>query len=80
MRAAGLDKRARAPYKDRLARSPLREGHALRSDRKAGGLVKKKKPVDPVRQANKNRGYRIGWLIALAGIVCGFVLVVLKQG
>ncbi|MNC62394.1 hypothetical protein D3C75_1124120 [compost metagenome] len=48
--------------------------------REAGGLVRKKKPVDPVRQANKNRGYRIGWLIALAGIVCGFALVALKQG
>lgn len=41
--------------------------------------MRKKKPVDPVRQANKNRGYRIGWLIALAGIVCGFALVALKQ-
>lgn len=79
MRLAGLDKQPRAPYKDGLAlgRLPVR---ALCSVRKAGGLVRKKKPVDPVRQANKNRGYRIGWLIALAGIVCGFALVALKQG
>lgn len=54
--------------------------HALCFDREAGAVVRKKKPVDPVRQANKNRGYRIGWLIALAGIVCGFVLVALQQG
>ncbi|WP_437419995.1 hypothetical protein [Stutzerimonas chloritidismutans] len=40
--------------------------------------MKKKKPVDPIRQAEKNRAHRIGWLIALAGIVAGFVLVVLK--
>lgn len=40
--------------------------------------MKKKKPVDPVRQAEKNRAHRIGWLIALAGIICGFVLLALK--
>ncbi len=40
--------------------------------------MRKKKPVDPVRQANKNRGYRIGWAIAAAGILCGFVLVMLR--
>jgi len=43
-----------------------------------GGCVRKKKPVDPVRQAQKNRAHRIGWLIALAGIICGFVLLALK--
>ena len=95
MRLAGLDKRGRAPYKDGLAQGgkgtapsrgaigpgvPLGAMQAHCSDREAGGLVRKKKPVDPVRQANKNRGYRIGWLIALAGIVCGFALVALKQG
>jgi len=41
--------------------------------------VRKKKPVDPVRQAQKNRAHRIGWLIALAGIGCGFVLLALKS-
>jgi hypothetical protein len=41
-------------------------------------IVRKKKPVDPVRQAEKNRAHRIGWLIALAGIVVGFVLVMMK--
>lgn len=41
--------------------------------------MRKKKPVDPVRQAEKNRAHRIGWLIALAGIVAGFVLVAIKQ-
>jgi hypothetical protein len=41
-------------------------------------IVRKKKPVDPVRQAEKNRAHRIGWLIALAGIVVGFVLVLMK--
>ncbi|WP_314019150.1 hypothetical protein [Stutzerimonas degradans] len=41
--------------------------------------MRKKKPVDPVRQAEKNRAHRIGWLIALAGIVVGFILVALKQ-
>ncbi|WP_313086183.1 hypothetical protein [Pseudomonas sp.] len=41
--------------------------------------MKKKKPVDPVRQAEKNRAHRIGWLIALAGIVVGFALVLAKQ-
>jgi len=40
--------------------------------------VRQKKPVDPVRQANKNLGYRIGWAIAAAGILCGFVLVMLR--
>jgi len=42
--------------------------------------VRKKKPVDLVRQAEKNRAHRIGWLIALAGIICGFVLLALKPG
>lgn len=46
--------------------------------RKAGGFVRKKKPLDPVRQAQKNHAYRIGYLIALAGIACGFVLLELK--
>lgn len=41
-------------------------------------IVRKKKPVDPVRQAQKNRAHRIGWLIALAGIVVGFALVLIK--
>jgi hypothetical protein len=41
-------------------------------------IVRKKKPVDPVRQAEKNRAHRIGWLIALAGILVGFVLVTSK--
>ena len=41
--------------------------------------MKKKRPVDPVRQAEKNRAHRIGWVIALAGIVVGFVLVMMKQ-
>lgn len=41
--------------------------------------MRKKKTVDPVRQAEKNRAHRIGWLIALAGIVVGFVLVAIKQ-
>lgn len=41
-------------------------------------IVRKKKPVDPVRQAEKNRAHRIGWLIALAGIVVGFVLIMMK--
>lgn len=40
--------------------------------------MKKKKPVDPIRQAEKNRAHRIGWLIALAGIVAGFALMVIK--
>lgn len=34
--------------------------------------------MDPARRAQKNRAYRIGWLIALAGIVCGFALVALQ--
>ncbi|WP_312592106.1 hypothetical protein [Stutzerimonas nitrititolerans] len=42
--------------------------------------MRKKKPVDPVRQAEKNRAHRIGWLIALTGIICGFVLLALKPG
>lgn len=42
--------------------------------------MRKKKPIDPARRALKNQGYRIGWLIALAGIVCGFVLVNLQGG
>jgi hypothetical protein len=41
-------------------------------------IVRKKKPVDPVRQAEKNRAHRIGWAIALAGIVVGFILVLTK--
>ncbi|WP_256044947.1 hypothetical protein [Stutzerimonas stutzeri] len=40
--------------------------------------MRKKKPVDPARQAQKNRAHRIGWLIALAGIVVGFALVMGK--
>ncbi|MCD1639790.1 MULTISPECIES: cytochrome c biogenesis protein ResB [Stutzerimonas] len=40
--------------------------------------MRKKKPVDPVRQAEKNRAHRIGWLIALAGILVGFALVMSK--
>lgn len=34
--------------------------------------MRKKKPVDPARQAEKNRAHRVGWLIALAGIAAGF--------
>jgi hypothetical protein len=41
-------------------------------------IVRKKKPVDPIRQAQKNKAHRIGWAIAAAGIVVGFVLVLLK--
>lgn len=41
--------------------------------------MRKKKPVDPIRQAEKNRAHRIGWVIALAGIVVGFVVVLAKQ-
>lgn len=41
--------------------------------------MRKKKPIDPVRQAEKNRAHRIGWMIALAGIVVGFVLVLAKH-
>lgn len=41
--------------------------------------MKKKKPVDPARQAEKNRAHRIGWVIALAGILAGFVLLLMKQ-
>lgn len=41
-------------------------------------MKKQKKPMDPARRAQKNRAYRIGWLIALAGIVCGFALVALQ--
>ncbi len=39
-----------------------------------------KKPVDPARRAMKNRAYRIGWLIAAAGVGCGFLLVALRSG
>ena len=42
-------------------------------------MKKQKKPMDPARRELKNRGYRVGWLIALAGIVCGFALVALKS-
>lgn len=42
--------------------------------------MRKKKPVDPVRQAQKNKAHRIGWLIALAGIAAGFALLALKPG
>ncbi|WP_256371963.1 hypothetical protein [Stutzerimonas stutzeri] len=41
--------------------------------------MRKNKPVDPVRQAEKNRAHRVGWMIALAGIVVGFVLVMMKS-
>lgn len=41
--------------------------------------MRRKKPIDPVRQAEKNRAHRIGWMIALAGIMVGFVLVLAKQ-
>jgi len=41
--------------------------------------VRQKKPLDPVRQAQKNHAYRIGYLIALAGILCGFALLELKS-
>ena len=41
--------------------------------------VRKKKPVDPIRQAEKNRAHRVGWVIALAGIAVGFALVLAKQ-
>ncbi|WP_256073352.1 hypothetical protein [Stutzerimonas stutzeri] len=40
--------------------------------------MKEKKPIDPVRQAEKNRAHRIGWAIAVAGIVAGFILVMMK--
>ncbi|WP_417776236.1 hypothetical protein [Stutzerimonas xanthomarina] len=40
--------------------------------------MRKKKPVDPVRQAEKNRAHRIGWAIAVAGTVAGFILVMMK--
>lgn len=53
--------------------------HSLWFQQEAGGVVRKKKPMDPVRRAQKDRGYRIGWLIALAGIVCGFALVALRS-
>lgn len=39
-----------------------------------------KKPMDPARRALKSRAYRIGWLIALAGMLCGFALVALQSG
>lgn len=38
----------------------------------------KKKVQDPVRIAQKNHAYRLGWLIALAGIVAGFIWLGLK--
>jgi len=44
-----------------------------------GEIVRQKKPLDPVRQAQKNRAYRIGYLIALVGILCGFALLKLKS-
>ncbi|MFI8739372.1 hypothetical protein [Stutzerimonas zhaodongensis] len=40
--------------------------------------MRKKKPVDPVRQAEKNRAHRIGWAIAVAGIVVGFIVIMMK--
>ncbi|MGA6096601.1 hypothetical protein [Stutzerimonas marianensis] len=40
--------------------------------------MRKKKPVDPIRQAEKNRAHRIGWIIAFAGIAAGFILVMMK--
>lgn len=40
--------------------------------------VRKKKPVDPIRQAEKNRAHRIGWVIALAGIAVGFAVLLVK--
>lgn len=81
------------PTKDRVAQSgsacrgvaatgsrePPVAAHSFWFYREAGGFVRKKKPLDPVRQAQKNRAYRIGYLIALAGIVCGFVLLELKS-
>ena len=74
-RQTALDKRAAAPYKGASRRGPAPA--ALPTDI-AGGLVRKKKPIDPVRREQKNRAYRIGWLIAFAGIACGFLLVALK--
>jgi len=53
--------------------------HSFGFYREAGGFVRQKKPLDPVRQAQKNRAYRIGYLIALAGILCGFALLELKS-
>lgn len=60
------------------SRKPPVAAHSFWFYREAGGFVRKKKPLDPVRQAQKNRAYRIGYLIALAGIVCGFVWLELK--
>ncbi len=40
--------------------------------------MRKKKPVDPARQAMKNKAHRIGWAIAAAGIAAGFLLLQLK--
>lgn len=40
--------------------------------------MRQKKPIDPARRAIKNQGYRIGWMIALAGIITGFILVSMK--
>jgi hypothetical protein len=66
------------PTKARVAFGTVRSRNAPYSAR-GSGTVRKKKPVDPVRQAEKNRAHRIGWLISLAGIVVGFVLVLAKQ-
>ncbi len=89
---AGLDKPACPPYKrpHRAGRACLPWSRCRRLARAAGrraflvlsrgsGFVRKKKPLDPVRQAQKNRAYRIGYLIALAGIACGFMLLELKS-
>ncbi len=42
--------------------------------------MKKKKVVDPVRQAQKNRAHRIGWVIAALGIIAGFVRLGMGMG
>lgn len=55
-----------------------RQRVCFRGFQNSGERVRKKKPVDPVRQAQKNQAHRIGWLIALAGIVCGFAWLALK--
>ena len=71
--------RARLPWsRCPSSREPPVAAHSFWFYREAGGFVRKKKPLDPVRQAQKNRAYRIGYLIALAGILCGFVLLELK--
>ncbi len=41
--------------------------------------MRPKKPIDPARRALKNQGYRIGWLIALAGIITGFIWIAIKS-